>query len=114
MHRHGLAIGIAAASFGAAMAVVVVAPTIWVALAALAAAGAADTVSGIFRGTMWNQTIPDELRGRLAGVELLSYWTGPAHTPSPSAPPGPLRLTLGVAKTRTRPARLGKTATANA
>jgi sulfite exporter TauE/SafE len=26
---------------------------------------------------MWNQTIPDELHGRLAGIEMLSYSTGP-------------------------------------
>ena len=32
---------------------------------------------GIFRETRWNQTIPDEFRGRLAGVELLSYGIGP-------------------------------------
>jgi len=34
-------------------------------------------VSGIFRQLMWNQTIPDELRGRMAGTELLSYSLGP-------------------------------------
>jgi len=34
-------------------------------------------VSGVFRGAMWNQTTPDELRGRLAGVELPSYSVGP-------------------------------------
>lgn len=34
-------------------------------------------ISGIFRDVLWNQTIPDELRGRLAGVELLSYGVGP-------------------------------------
>jgi MFS family permease len=34
-------------------------------------------VSGLFRSTMWNQTIPDHLRGRLAGVEMVSYTTGP-------------------------------------
>ena len=34
-------------------------------------------VSGLFRATIWNQTIPDELRGRLAGIELLSYSIGP-------------------------------------
>ncbi len=77
VHRHGLAIGIAAATFGAAMAAVGFAPNIWVALVALAAAGGADMVSAIFRSTVWNQTIPDSLRGRLAGVELLSYSTGP-------------------------------------
>ena len=46
-------------------------------LLALAAAGAADMVSGLFRSLMWNLTIPDELRGRLAGIELLSYSIGP-------------------------------------
>ena len=33
-------------------------------------------VSGIFRTTIWNQTIPDELRGRLAGIEQISYSSG--------------------------------------
>jgi MFS family permease len=77
VHRHGLAIAGAAATYGLMMAVVGLAPSIWVALAALAAAGAADMVSGIFRDAVWNGSIPDELRGRLAGVELLSYSTGP-------------------------------------
>ena len=44
----------------------------------LFAAGVADMVSGIFRDTLWNQTIPDRLRGRLAGVEMLSYSVGPS------------------------------------
>jgi hypothetical protein len=26
---------------------------------------------------MWNASIPDEMRGRMAGIELLSYSTGP-------------------------------------
>ncbi|OEV24851.1 hypothetical protein AN220_16910 [Streptomyces nanshensis] len=39
--------------------------------------GAFDMVSGIFRSTMWNQTVPDALRGRLAGIELLSFSAGP-------------------------------------
>ena len=34
-------------------------------------------VSALFRSTIWNQTIPDQLRGRLAGIELLSYSVGP-------------------------------------
>ena len=33
-------------------------------------------ISGIFRMTMWNQTIPARLRGRLAGLEMISYTTG--------------------------------------
>jgi hypothetical protein len=31
----------------------------------------------VFRGTIWNQTIPNTLRGRLAGIEMISYLTGP-------------------------------------
>jgi len=53
------------------------APNLAVALLGLGVAGGADMVSGIFRSTIWNQTIPDELRGRLAGIEQLSYSTGP-------------------------------------
>jgi hypothetical protein len=34
-------------------------------------------ISGLFRSAIWNQTIPDELRGRLAGIEMLSYSIGP-------------------------------------
>ena len=43
----------------------------------LAIAGGADAVSGIFRMTMWNQTIPDALRGRMAGIEMVGYMSGP-------------------------------------
>jgi hypothetical protein len=53
------------------------APGLALALVGLVIAGFADMVSGIFRGTIWNQTIPDRLRGRLAGIELVSYSTGP-------------------------------------
>jgi hypothetical protein len=53
-------------------------PDVYLALFFLLAAGAADMVSGIFRDTLWNQTIPDALRGRLPGVELLSYSVGPS------------------------------------
>jgi MFS family permease len=53
------------------------APNIWAALLFLALAGGADMVSALFRMTIWNQTIPDHLRGRLAGIEVVSYTTGP-------------------------------------
>jgi MFS family permease len=48
------------------------------ALIFLGLAGAADEISGLFRSTIWNQTIPDALRGRLAGIEMISYTSGPA------------------------------------
>ena len=49
------------------------APDLGVALGCLVVAGAADMMSGLFRDTLWNQTIPDAMRGRMAGVELVSY-----------------------------------------
>ena len=34
-------------------------------------------ISGVFRGTVWNQTIPEHMQSRLAGIEMLSYSVGP-------------------------------------
>jgi sugar phosphate permease len=53
------------------------AEALWLALACLVVAGAMDSVSGLFRSTMWNETIPEHLRGRLAGIEMLSWSSGP-------------------------------------
>jgi MFS family permease len=78
VRRHGLAILVAAGVWGVGVAGFGVAGPLWLALGLLAAAGAADMVSGLFRMTIWNQTVPDRLRGRLAGIELLSYASGPA------------------------------------
>jgi len=77
VHRHGRAIVLAAMAWGAAIALVGAWDVLPLVLVFLAVAGGADMVSGIFRGTMWNQTIPDDVRGRLAGIELLSYSVGP-------------------------------------
>jgi MFS family permease len=76
VHRHGRAIALAVCGWGLAIAAFGLAPGLWWAVAALAVAGGADMISGIFRTTMWNQTIPARLRGRLAGLEMISYTTG--------------------------------------
>jgi predicted MFS family arabinose efflux permease len=76
VHRHGRAIVLAVCGWGLAIAAFGLAPGLWWAVAALAAAGGADMISGIFRMTIWNQTIPSRLRGRLAGLEMISYTTG--------------------------------------
>ena len=78
IHRHGLAILWSAAGWGMAIIAFGLAPTLLPALVFLGVAGAADMVSGLFRMTVWNRTVPDEFRGRIAGVEMLSYTTGPA------------------------------------
>ena len=77
VHRHGAAVCVAAAVWGAGIVVFGLAPGLGLALAGLVLAGAADMISGIFRTVIWNQTIPDHLRGRLAGIEQVSYSTGP-------------------------------------
>ncbi len=77
-HRHGRVIAAAAAAWGLCMVGLGLAPGIGVALAILVLAGGFDEISAIFRDTFWNQTIPDRLRGRLAGVEMLSYGLGPS------------------------------------
>ena len=77
VRRHGLAIALAAAGWGLAMALVGLAPDVWVALGCLAVAGGSDECSAVFRDAMWKQSIPDHLRGRMAGIELLSYAAGP-------------------------------------
>ena len=74
---HGRAIIWAAIGWGVAIAFAGLSNSLLLVLIFLAAAGAADMVSALFRGTIWNQTIPDEFRGRLAGIELLSYSIGP-------------------------------------
>ena len=77
VERHGRAVVIAAGAWALAIVALGLASSLAVGLVCLAIAGAADMVSGVFRGTIWNQTIPNSLRGRLAGIEMISYLTGP-------------------------------------
>lgn len=77
VHRHGLAVTLAVVVWGVAIIGFGLANKLWLALLFLGLAGAADCVSGLFRMTIWNQTIPDRLRGRLAGIEMVSYLSGP-------------------------------------
>ncbi|MFJ2821056.1 MFS transporter [Streptomyces toxytricini] len=77
IRRHGLFVVCGAAVWGAAVAAAGLLANIWLVLLCLAVAGAGDMLSGLGRATIWNQTIPEELRGRLAGIEVLSYSVGP-------------------------------------
>jgi len=77
VHRHGLAVMLAATVWGLAIVAFGFAGGLGTAVVFLAVAGGADCVSGLFRMTLWNQTIPDAFRGRLAGIEMVSYMSGP-------------------------------------
>jgi MFS family permease len=77
VHRYGRAIVWAAASWGLGIALFGDSSRLWLVMVGLAVAGGADAISGIFRNTMWNESIPPEVRGRMAGIEMISYSLGP-------------------------------------
>jgi MFS family permease len=77
IRHHGAAVGIAAICWGAAIVGFGFSMSIFYTLFFLILAGAADGVSGIFRTTIWNETIPDRIRGRMASLEMISYTSGP-------------------------------------
>jgi MFS family permease len=77
VHHHGRAVVLATIVWGGSVGIAGLAPNIWFAIACFAVAGGADLISVLFRSVIWNQTIPDEMRGRLAGIEMLSYSLGP-------------------------------------
>lgn len=77
IHRHGLMITIVAVLWGVGILFFGLSNNLWIALFFLMTAGFFDMLSGIFRGAIWNQTIPNYLRGRMASIEMMSYLTGP-------------------------------------
>jgi len=77
VNRHGLVVAIAAALWGVAIIFFGLAHNLYLALFFLALAGGLDMISAVFRMTIWSQTIPHYLRGRLAGLEMISYTSGP-------------------------------------
>ena len=78
VRRQGLAIVVAVAAWGGAIAAFgLVGDRWWLALGLLALAGGADVISAVFRSTIQQTTIPDELRGRLAAFNIFVVAGGP-------------------------------------
>lgn len=75
--RPGLVMLVAAGVWGAALAGFGMAPSPWPALACLAVAGAADTISVISRGALVQLATPDAYRGRVSAVEDVVGMAGP-------------------------------------
>jgi MFS family permease len=76
--RQGLAIVLAIATWGAAIAAFgLTGRVLWIGLPLLAVAGAGDLVSAIFRGTILQLTVPDGMRGRMSAFHLMVVTTGP-------------------------------------
>jgi MFS family permease len=74
---HGKMVVIAAAAWALAIVGFGFSHSFVWAMIFLGLAGAADMISGLYRGIIWNQTVPNNMRGRLAGIEMISYMTGP-------------------------------------
>ena len=77
IQRHGLMVVLAAAAWGLSIVGLGLSHSLAQALFFLAWAGATDSVSAIYRMVIWNETIPNDRRGKLAGLEMISYLIGP-------------------------------------
>lgn len=75
--RHGKAITLAALGWCAGIFAAGLTGNLWLMLFFFGLAGFSDMVSGMFRSIIWNQTIPDSIRGRMVGIEMISYMSGP-------------------------------------
>lgn len=77
VRRQGLAVLVAVAAWGLAIVGFGLATTMWLAVAFLAVAGAADMVSAVFRNSILQVATPDAMRGRLNGVFIAVVAGGP-------------------------------------
>lgn len=75
--RQGAGVILAATFWGVFIVFMAFSPNLYWMAAALFLAGAADSVSAIYRSTIWNETIPTNIRGRLGSLNMLSYMVGP-------------------------------------
>jgi MFS family permease len=78
VRRQGLIVAIAAALWGVAITAFGFAGSLWLGLLMLAAAGAADNVSAVLRGTILWTVTPDHIRGRVSGIEFAQVAATPA------------------------------------
>jgi MFS family permease len=78
VRRQGLAIIVAITIWGCAIAAFGLSGDLLVlAVSCLAVAGGADVVSAVFRSTILQDTVPDDLRGRLSGIHITVVAGGP-------------------------------------
>jgi MFS family permease len=75
--RYGVFIILSAAFWSLSLAIVGTASSFHWILFGLFCAGFFDMISGVFRTSLWNETIPESIRGRIAGFEMLGYMSGP-------------------------------------
>src|SRR5947207_623773 len=77
IERRGAVLLWAVAAYGAATVVFGISRGFWLTLVCLAAVGGADTVSTVIRNLIRQLETPDELRGRMTGVNMIFFMGGP-------------------------------------
>jgi MFS family permease len=77
VRRQGIAVLVAVATWGACIALFGVTGSLPLAFVLLAAAGASDVISAVFRGTILQSTVTDSVRGRLSALHILVVTGGP-------------------------------------
>ncbi len=77
VRRQGLAVAVAASRWGIAIAAFGFSETLWLGLLLLALAGAADNISAVFRSTIMLSATPENMRGRLTGIEFAQVASAP-------------------------------------
>ncbi len=76
--RHGVALCIAIVGWGVAITLFGIVDGLAISLLLLAVAGAADMVSGVFRQSILRMGTPPPMLGRMEGVGMAVWTTGPA------------------------------------
>jgi MFS family permease len=77
IERRGAVLLWSVAAYGAATVVFGLSASFWLTLFCLACVGAADTVSTVIRNIIRQLETPDELRGRMTGVNMMFFMGGP-------------------------------------
>lgn len=108
VRRQGLGVILAIVVWGIAITLFGLIPSLWLGLLMLAVAGAADTVSAVYRSTILQVVTPLGMQGRLQGVYMVVVSGGPrlgdlragavasSFTPQFSAVSGGLACIVGI------------------
>lgn len=103
IRRQGVAVTVGICVWGLGVALFGLTNSLWLAVLALAVAGAGDLVSSVYRSSMLQTVATDEMRGRMQGVfivvvaggpRLADLWHGPAAA---GIGPGPAATAGGIA-----------------
>jgi hypothetical protein len=78
VHRHGVALCLAIVAWGVAITLFGLVEGLAISLALLVVAGGSDMVSGVFRQSILRMATPPQMLGRIEGVGMAVWTTGPA------------------------------------